>query len=149
MRRIGSEVERELSRFGPAAGLAELVERWPAAVGDAVSRNAWPARFQRDGTLIVHTSSAAWAFELTQLESQVAELLGDLAPSRLRFVPGPLPADDAVSPAEATRPRVTASPEERAHAGALAAAIDDETLRKLVARAAAADLARTRSARRF
>lgn len=146
MWRIGSEVERELSRFGPASRLVELVERWPGAVGDAISRNAWPARFQRDGTLIVHTSSAAWAFELTQLESQVTELLGELVPSRVRFVPGPLPSADLISPVEVPA-QIEASPEERARADQLAAPIDDETLRELAARAAAASLSRARSGR--
>src|SRR5215207_6757874 len=86
--RLGGDVRRELSRFGPAAQLGELVERWPAAVGEAIARNAWPARFQRDGTLIVHAVSAAWAFELTQLEAHVKQLLGRLAPGRIRFVAG-------------------------------------------------------------
>ena len=33
MERIGETVERELRRFAPRAGMAELVARWPAAVG--------------------------------------------------------------------------------------------------------------------
>ncbi|SRR6266540_5754248 len=148
MDRIGNEVRRELSRFGPAAGLAKLVERWPDAVGEAIARNAWPARFQRDGTLIVHTSAAAWAFELTHLESSIKEQLGDLAPPRLRFVPGPLPEAEP-SPAEATARTVEPTPEERASAASLAASIGNRKLRKLVARAAAATLARARSGRSF
>ena len=62
--RIGNEVERELGRFGPAAGMAELLRAWPDAVGEEIARNAWPARIARDGTLHVATSSSAWAFEL-------------------------------------------------------------------------------------
>jgi hypothetical protein len=147
MERIGNDIRRELSRFGPAAQLGEIVARWAAAVGSGISGNAWPARIQRDGTLIVHASSATWAFELTQLESQVRESLGELAPPRLRFVPGPLPASDSVSPAEATREAVAVSPEDRAAGASVAAKISDENLRKLVARAAAASLSQARSAR--
>jgi len=61
---IGDDVRRELSRFGPAAGMAELLAAWPAAVGEGIARNAWPARIGRDGTLHVAVASSAWAFEL-------------------------------------------------------------------------------------
>ncbi|HWH05605.1 MAG TPA: DUF721 domain-containing protein, partial [Gaiellaceae bacterium] len=64
MERIGRDVSRELGRFGPAAGMAEIVEAWPDAVGEAIARHAWPARIGRDGTLVETTSSSAWAFEL-------------------------------------------------------------------------------------
>src|SRR5439155_1516441 len=74
--RVGDEVARELARFGVPAGLAPLVEAWPAAVGPEIARNAWPARISRDGTLHVHARSSAWAFGLGQLEG--------LEPVRLR-----------------------------------------------------------------
>ena len=45
--RIGENVKRELGRFGPAAGMADLVTAWPAAVGEQIARNAWPARIAR------------------------------------------------------------------------------------------------------
>ncbi len=101
MHPIGDEVRRELGRFGPQAGLGEVVAAWPAAVGAAVAANAWPARIVRDGTLHVATSSSAWAFELTQLEATVranlaARLEGD-GPPALRFAPGPLPEPGAAS----------------------------------------------------
>ena len=57
--RIGNAIERELSRFGPATGMAPLVEAWARAVGPEIARNAWPARIARNGTLHVHTSSSA------------------------------------------------------------------------------------------
>ena len=63
---LGSEIRAELRRFGPQAGMAELVERWPEAVGAAIARNAWPARIARDGTVHVHTADSVWAFELGQ-----------------------------------------------------------------------------------
>ena len=35
--------------------MPELLERWPAAVGPAIARNAWPARIAKDGTVHVNT----------------------------------------------------------------------------------------------
>ena len=63
---LGEDVRRELSRHGAQAGMAELVERWPPAVGPAIARNAWPARIARDGTVHVNTADSIWAFELGQ-----------------------------------------------------------------------------------
>jgi len=146
---IGHDVRRELSRFGPADGMAPLVEAWPDAVGPDIARNAWPARLGRDGTLHVHTSSAPWAFELAQLDERLRAALGELAPKRFRFAVGPLP-EPSPEPVQTTRrtpPRPT--PEQRAKAESLARGIRDEDLRKLVAKAAAASLAKADSDRFF
>ena len=93
--RIGGDVQRELSRFGPAEGMTEIVRAWPEAMGEQIARNAWPARLARDGKLHVATASSAWAFELSQLEpkllARLAETLGDATPAGLRFAPGKLP----------------------------------------------------------
>ena len=152
MDRLGDEIARELGRFGPAAGMADLVRVWPEAVGEVIARNAWPARIARDGTLHVATSSSTWAFELTHLEAEIArrlrEHLGD-APRALRFAPGPLPERPPTDAAETGEAPREASVEERAEAERLAAAIEDENLRKVVARAAAASLARASSDRGF
>ena len=43
--------------------MGETVAAWPSAVGEEIARNAWPARFARDGTLIVNTRDSVWAFE--------------------------------------------------------------------------------------
>jgi predicted nucleic acid-binding Zn ribbon protein len=144
--RLGQDVRRELDRFGPAGAIADVVEVWPDAVGDSISRNAWPARIARDGTLHVSTSSSAWAFELGLLEAdlreRLSERLGDRAPKQLRFAPGRLPEPSAPDPAEVERraPEVT---DQHLQAGEeVAAAIADENLRKLVAKAAAASLAK-------
>jgi len=56
MDRVGDAVSRELGRFGPAAGMAPIVEAWSGAVGETIARNAWPARLARDGTLHVNTT---------------------------------------------------------------------------------------------
>jgi predicted nucleic acid-binding Zn ribbon protein len=150
MEPIGRDVRRELARFGPAAGMSEVVAAWPGAVGEAIARNAWPARLSRDGTLHVATASAAWAFELAQLEPELLTRLrgglGSLAPPRLRFAVGRLPEAPA-EPELPERSRRTPSAADREEAERLAAAIEDGELRELVARAAAESLARAASGR--
>jgi hypothetical protein len=157
MERIGHEIERTLSRAGDgrALELTRLTDAWPRAVGDAVARQAWPLRIGRDGTLHVATSSATWAFELDRLAPEIAErlaaLLGDSAPSRFRFRVGPIPEPGASSeppPESQPHPRET-TPEAAAEAAHAAAEIEDPELRELVARAARASLARSRSGRSF
>lgn len=144
--RLGQDVERELARLGQApAGYGDMtaiLAAWAAAVGAAISRNAWPARFARDGTLIVHASSSTWAFELEQLSASVCERLGALAPPRLRFVVGPLPDEGHETVPEAHRGVPTPTTAERAKADEIAREIEAPELRETVARAAAASLAR-------
>jgi hypothetical protein len=141
---LGPELRRELTRLGPGGAIADVVAAWPAAVGPAIAANAWPARVARDGTLHVATSSSAWAFELTQLESTVRarlrEGLGDAVPARLRFAPGRLPAPGEESVESSQRTVPTPSRRVRAAAEEIAASIDDPDLREAVARAAAASL---------
>ena len=91
MDRVGDAVGRELGRFGPASGMASVVEAWPLAVGPEIARNAWPARIARDGTLHVHTQDSIWAFELTSRAEEIRTRLGNAAPRRMSFAPGPLP----------------------------------------------------------
>ncbi len=153
MERLGDSLEQELRRFGATGSMPAIVAAWPAAVGEEVARNAWPARISRDGVLHVNTSSSAWAFELAQLAPVVLEQLrGDLAgdaPNGLRFAPGHLP-EPSVPEAARDRPDpVKPSPETLAEAHELAASIGDEELRERVARAAAMSLASARSDRRF
>ncbi|MDX6493765.1 MAG: Dna[CI] antecedent, DciA, partial [Gaiellaceae bacterium] len=106
---IGGEVRRELSRYGPAAGMADIVRVWAELVGEEVARNAWPARIARDGTLHVHTSSSAWAFELGQLAPTILERLRETLPetstSALRFAVGHLPEPEPTA-AERAGPEV-------------------------------------------
>jgi len=151
MERIGDDVQQALGRFGPAGRIGDVTRVWPTAVGEEIARNAWPARIARDGTLHVAASSSAWAFELTQLETMVRErlrrALGSRAPTKLRFAPGRLPERGAEAEERTvSRPRGPAG-EDRARAAELANAIEDEELRELVARAAAASLAAARSDR--
>ena len=146
MDRLGEEVREALRRFEPAPGMADLVAVWARAVGDEIARHAWPSRVARDGTLHVATSSSAWALELTLLEQKVLERLttelGRAAPARVRFAPGVLPEPDVPETNSSPGIRATADPRDRQRAAELAATIADENLRKLVAKAAAASLAR-------
>src|SRR3954467_11482001 len=109
--KLGDDVQRELRRFGPNAGMGEVVAAWPAAVGEEIARNAWPARFQRDGTLIVHTRDAIWGFELGHRAGEISKRL----PGRpaLKFTPGPLPEPGAAPAAEAPEGPPPATLEER------------------------------------
>jgi hypothetical protein len=139
VKHLGDEVKRELGRFGPEGGIADVVEAWPAAVGETIARSAWPARVARDGTLHVNTADSIWAFELTNRAAEIANRLGV---ERIRFAPGRLP-----EPTEAEREGHQPSPPQpskslREEGARLAAGIEDENLRKIVARAAAASLAK-------
>ena len=132
--RLGGEIKRELSRFGGGAGLmTELVAAWPTAVGETVAANAWPARLARDGTLLVNAASSTWAFELQQLEGEIAE--------RLRFAPGPLPELPAPASESTKKPLPEPTLEQAREAHEWAAAIDSEDLRKSVEKAARMSLA--------
>jgi hypothetical protein len=149
MERVGDAVGRELRRFGPAAGMAPLVEAWPAAVGDVIARNAWPARLARDGTLHVNTTDSIWAFELKSRAEEIRTRLGEAAPPRLAFAPGPIPEPPpAPSAADEKRPPQP-RPEHVAEADSLVRVIRDEELRKVVAKAAALSLAKAADDRSF
>ena len=138
MEPLGPEVKSELARFGPQAGMAELVERWPAVVGAAIARNAWPARIARDGTVHVNTADSVWAFELGQ---RAAEMAARLDVPGLRFAPGPLPEP----PEELSAGLVRATAEDVERARAIASGIEDENLRESVQKAVSLGLARGRS----
>jgi Dna[CI] antecedent DciA-like protein len=144
MKRLAEEVNRELGRFGPEVRIASLVEAWPAAVGETIARSAWPARVARDGTLHVNTADSVWAFELT---NRAAEIAGRLKVERVRFAPGRLPETSVPESALHEVALLEPSPELLEKGARLAAEIEDENLRKIVARAAAASLARASDGR--
>jgi len=135
---LGKDIRAELARHGPQAGMAELVERWPATVGESIARNAWPARIARDGTVHANTTDSVWAFELGQRAEEIASRLGV---SKLRFAPGPLPEPAAEAHEE---PPVDVSPEDAELARAIASSISDENLRESVQKAVSLSLARGR-----
>ena len=134
---IGEPIRSVLSRVGADSGAGDAVTAWPAAVGDEIARNAWPARTQPDGTLVVHVRDAIWGFELTQRAAEISERLPGRP--RLRFTPGPLPETTPEPPPE--RP-AEASPEQAREAAAITAEIVDPDLRESVAEVIKAALAR-------
>jgi hypothetical protein len=120
--------------------MGAVLEAWEMRVGPEIARNAWPARFQRDGTLIVHCKDAVWGFELGQRAAEIRERLPGKPP--VKFVPGPLP-EPGSDPTQATprgSPPITL--EQHELATAWASQIEDAELRALVARAAEISLAR-------
>ena len=135
---LGDEIRSELARFGPQAGMAELVERWPTAVGPAIARNAWPARIAKDGTVHVNTADSVWAYELGHRGAEIAAAL--LVP-KVRFAPGPLPQASE----EPASPPLEVTPEDAERARAIASRIEDENLRESVQKAVSFSLARGRA----
>ena len=134
--RLGDTIRGELGRFGPEADIGSLIARWPAAVGEAIARNAWPARIARDGTVHINTADAIWAFELTQRSSDIARRLEVAA---VRFAPGLL----ATSVEAADRPPpLCPTPEQLREAEGIASVIEGENLRKAVEKAVSLSLAR-------
>jgi hypothetical protein len=151
MDRIGDTVRHELGRFGTTGAMADIVSAWPRLVGETIAANAWPARLARDGTLHVNAGSSAWAFELDQLGGEILprlrEALGEDAPRRLKFAPGPLPeAAPAASERQPPHP-LEPTAEDVQDARTWASAIESKELRKTVEKAARASLARAGSGR--
>ena len=75
MERLDGSVRRALRSSGvPDAGLlAEVTRAWPAAVGAAIARAAWPQRLGRDGTL---DAVAQRRLDLADGSDQRPELVG-------------------------------------------------------------------------
>ena len=144
MEPLGEEIRAQMHRVGAESGTGDTGSAWAAAVGEEIARNAWPARTQADGTLVVHVRDAIWGFELTQ---RAAEISGRLpGRPRLRFVPGELPEAPPVRPPPAP---AEATPEQAREAASLAAAITDPNLRESVAKLIKASLVRTSDDRSF
>jgi Dna[CI] antecedent, DciA len=137
MEPLGPEIRKELSQFGPQAGMAEVVERWTGAVGPDIARNAWPARIARDGTVHVNTADSVWAFELGQ---RAAEIAAKLEAPAVRFAPGPLPEPDEARVEHV----VETTPEDEERARAIASSISDQNLRESVQKAVSFGLVRGR-----
>ncbi|MFL5945460.1 MAG: DciA family protein [Gaiellaceae bacterium] len=129
--------------------MAPLVEVWPAAVGDVIARNAWPARIARDGTLHVNTTDSIWAFELTSRAEEIRSRLGARPPARLAFTPGPIPEPAEDASGSLPQPPEQPSEEHRAAAEALTRDIRDDGLREVVAKTVAFSLSRASNSRPF
>jgi hypothetical protein len=134
---LGEQIRAELQRVGADSGAGDAVTTWPSAVGEEIARNAWPAKTQPDGTIVVHVRDAIWGFELTQRAAEISARLPGRP--RLRFTPGPLPDAPAEPPPETP---VEPSPEHLREAAALVAGIEDPSLRESVAKVIKTALAR-------
>jgi len=146
LERLGDLLRRELGKHGPQAGIGDAVAAWPQAVGEEIARNAWPARFTRDGTLIVHTRDSVWAFELTQRAAEIGERLSTKA---VKFVAGPLPEAAADVTQAASQGPPPPTPEQVAQAAQWTAEIEDEALREIVQKAIESGLSRAADNRSF
>ena len=79
-RPIGSAVNAALEGAAPATLLAAVQSAWPAAVGEAIAREANPVA-ERAGVVTVACRSATWAQELDLLADQILEKIRqDLGP---------------------------------------------------------------------
>ena len=137
MHRRGDVLRAAKPLLGGDSGAGDAGSAWLAAVGDEIARNAWPARTQADGTLVVHVRDAIWGFELTQRAPEISSRLPGRP--RLRFVPGELPEP---APGPLPSPVAEATPEQAREAAALASAIEDPNLRESVAKVIKAALVR-------
>lgn len=142
MEPLGDDIRAELQRMGGESGSGTGGAAWAEAVGEEIARNAWPARTQPDGTLVVHVRDAVWGFELTQRAAEISARLPGRP--RLRFVPGTLPDGPSPPPPAAL---LEPTPEQVREAEEIAAAINDPALRRSVAKVIKAALARTRDDR--
>jgi hypothetical protein len=143
MEPVGEGIRDELRRLGAdSSATVDQNDAWLTAVGPEIARNAWPARTQADGTLVVHVRDAIWGFELSQQAPEIAARLPGRP--RLRFVPGPLP-DDAPEDLPAAPPQPT--PEQVREAEEMTASISDRDLRESVAKVIKAALVRPRDDR--
>jgi hypothetical protein len=120
---------------GRASDVAAIARRWPEAVGEAIAREAWPARLTPDGELVVHASGAVWASELSLLARQLQgrlEAVGIVPAPSLRFTVGAVPRRR--DPDAENTPKTALPPDPRADRWT--AAIRDPELREAVSTAA-------------
>jgi len=130
MEPVGEGIREELSRLGADSSAApDQNDAWLDAVGPEIARNAWPARTQADGTLVVHVRDAIWGFELSQQAPEIASRLPGRP--RLRFVPGPLPED---APEELSVARPEPTPDQVREVDEMTASISDRDLRESIAK---------------
>jgi hypothetical protein len=127
-----------------AADVAAIARRWPAAVGEAIAREAWPARLTADGELVVHASASVWASELSHLEADLRarlEAVGIAPAPRLRFTVGAVPRrPEAVGDAAPA-----SAPPDDPRADRWTSSIRDPELREAVSLAARSWLERARA----
>jgi hypothetical protein len=113
--------------------MGDILRAWEAAVGPEIARNAQPARFQRDGTLIVHAKDSVWAFELQNRAAEIRPRLPEQPP--LKFVPGPLPEPGAEPPPATPQGSPPITLEAKEKAAEIASVVEDPALRDAISKA--------------
>ena len=84
-RPIGEALSSALEGAEPATLLAAVQSAWPAAVGEAIVREATPVS-EREGVVTVACGSATWAHELDLLGSRILAQVREELPSGTRLV---------------------------------------------------------------
>jgi predicted nucleic acid-binding Zn ribbon protein len=79
-RPLGAAIGEALERAEPATLLAAVQSAWPAAVGEAIAREATPVA-ERSGVVTVACSSSAWAQELDLLGVRIVAKIRPELPS--------------------------------------------------------------------
>jgi predicted nucleic acid-binding Zn ribbon protein len=79
-RPLATAIGSALERAEPETLLAAVQSAWPAAVGEAIAREATPVT-ERSGVVTVACSSSSWAQELDLLGGQIIEKIGPELPS--------------------------------------------------------------------
>ena len=143
---LATSLESELNRLGGEGAALEATRVWEVTVGPDVARNAWPARVKRDGTLVVHTRTSVWAFELTQMAEDIRVRL-DPQPPAIRFVVGRVPEPAGRPPEEVSTAVLHPDSEGLEMARALAADVASPEVREALQRAASLGLSRRSSDR--
>jgi predicted nucleic acid-binding Zn ribbon protein len=95
-RALATAIGEALERAEPATLLAAVQRAWPAAVGEAIAREASPVA-ERSGVVTVACSSSAWAQELDLLGGRIVEKIRSNLPPEtplegLRFITSDDPA---------------------------------------------------------
>ena len=93
-RPLGGAIDRLRASLAPPNLLAQVQDRWAAAVGERVAREATPVR-ERAGVVTIACRSATWASELSMLSPRLLETLNEALSEgavvrQLRFVVEPL-----------------------------------------------------------
>jgi predicted nucleic acid-binding Zn ribbon protein len=89
-RPIATAIGSALERAEPETLLAAVQSAWPAAVGEAIAREATPVT-ERSGVVTVACSSSSWAQELDLLKGQIVGKISQKLPpgtplEGLRFI---------------------------------------------------------------
>ncbi len=81
-RPLATAIGEALERAEPATLLAAVQSAWPAAVGEAIAREATPVA-ERSGVVTVACTSSAWAQELDLLGRQILDKIRPGLPAEM------------------------------------------------------------------